>query len=34
VIQLGGGVHGHRDGSQAGARAARQALDATMKKLL
>nr|VDD88772.1 RuBisCO long chain, Form III-b [uncultured archaeon] len=33
VIQLGGGVHGHKDGSYAGAKASRQALDATIKKI-
>lgn len=32
VIQMGGGIHGHPLGSVAGARAARQALDAVMKK--
>lgn len=31
VIQLGGGVHGHPDGTYKGAVAARQALDAAMK---
>lgn len=30
VIQAGGGVHGHPDGTGAGARAMRQALDATL----
>jgi ribulose-bisphosphate carboxylase large chain len=30
VIQAGGGIHGHRDGTIAGARAMRQAVDATM----
>jgi ribulose-bisphosphate carboxylase large chain len=30
VIQAGGGVHGHPDGSTAGARAMRQAIDAAM----
>ena len=33
VIQLGGGVHGHKDGSYAGAKAARQALDSTMQDI-
>ncbi|MGQ9719615.1 MAG: type III ribulose-bisphosphate carboxylase [Nitrososphaerales archaeon] len=32
VIQAGGGIHGHRDGTVSGARAMRQALDATMHK--
>ncbi len=31
VIQAGGGVHGHPDGTMAGARAMRQALEAKMK---
>jgi ribulose-bisphosphate carboxylase large chain len=30
VIQLGGGIHGHPDGSLAGAKALRQAVDAAM----
>lgn len=30
VIQAGGGIHGHPDGTTAGARAMRQAVDATM----
>jgi ribulose-bisphosphate carboxylase large chain len=30
IIQAGGGVHGHPDGSKAGARAMRQAIDAVM----
>lgn len=30
VIQAGGGIHGHSDGTVAGARAMRQAVDATM----
>lgn len=30
VIQAGGGVHGHRDGTISGARAMRQAVDATL----
>jgi ribulose-bisphosphate carboxylase large chain len=31
VIQAGGGIHGHKDGTMAGARAVRQAVEATMK---
>ncbi len=31
VVQAGGGVHGHRDGSVAGAKAIRQAVDAIMQ---
>jgi len=31
VIQMGGGIHGHPQGSAAGAAAARQAVDAVMK---
>jgi len=31
IIQLGGGVHGHPDGTLAGAMTARQAVDAAMK---
>jgi ribulose-bisphosphate carboxylase large chain len=31
VIQAGGGVHGHPDGTIAGAKAMRQAIDAFMK---
>lgn len=31
IIQLGGGIHGHPKGTIAGARAARQAVDATLK---
>jgi ribulose-bisphosphate carboxylase large chain len=30
VIQAGGGIHGHRDGTAAGAKAMRQAVDATL----
>jgi ribulose-bisphosphate carboxylase large chain len=30
VIQAGGGIHGHRDGTFAGATAMRQAVDATL----
>lgn len=33
VIQAGGGIHGHRDGTIAGARAMRQAVDATIKSI-
>ncbi len=31
VIQAGGGIHGHPDGTMAGAKAMRQAVDATLK---
>jgi len=31
VIDFGGGIHGHPDGTRAGATAARQAIDALMK---
>jgi ribulose-bisphosphate carboxylase large chain len=31
VIQAGGGIHGHPDGTKAGAAAMRQAIDATME---
>ena len=31
VIQAGGGIHGHEDGTLSGARAMRQAVDASMK---
>jgi ribulose-bisphosphate carboxylase large chain len=30
AIQIGGGIHGHPDGTQAGARALRDAVEATM----
>lgn len=33
VIQAGGGIHGHRDGTKAGARAMRQAVDATLREV-
>lgn len=33
VIQAGGGVHGHPDGTRAGATALRQAVDAAMEKI-
>ncbi len=32
VIQMGGGIHGHPDGTVAGARAARQSVEASMKR--
>jgi len=32
IIQAGGGIHGHPDGSESGAKAMRQALDATMER--
>ncbi|MFW5902391.1 MAG: type III ribulose-bisphosphate carboxylase [archaeon] len=32
IIQAGGGIHGHPDGSRTGARAMRQAIDAKMKE--
>ncbi len=31
VIQAGGGIHGHKDGTMAGAKAMRQAVDAALK---
>jgi ribulose-bisphosphate carboxylase large chain len=31
VIQAGGGIHGHRDGTTSGARAMRQAVEATLE---
>jgi ribulose-bisphosphate carboxylase large chain len=31
VLQAGGGIHGHRDGTKAGAQAMRQAIDATLR---
>jgi ribulose-bisphosphate carboxylase large chain len=31
VIQAGGGIHGHKDGTEAGAKAMRQAVEAAMK---
>ena len=31
IIQAGGGVHGHPDGTEAGAKAMRQAIEAAMK---
>jgi ribulose-bisphosphate carboxylase large chain len=33
VIQAGGGIHGHRDGTEAGAKAMRQAVEATMRNI-
>ena len=33
VVQAGGGIHGHPFGTEAGARAMRQAVDAVMKKV-
>src|SRR3989338_2158961 len=33
IIQMGGGIHGHLNGTIAGAKAARQAIDATIKKI-
>lgn len=33
IIQSGGGIHGHPDGSKAGARAMRQAINAKMKEI-
>ncbi len=33
IIQAGGGIHGHRNGTASGAKAMRQALDATLKGL-
>lgn len=32
VIQAGGGIHGHPDGTEAGAKAMRQAIDAVLKE--
>jgi ribulose-bisphosphate carboxylase large chain len=31
IIQAGGGIHGHKDGTESGAKAMRQALDAALK---
>jgi len=31
VIQAGGGIHGHPKGTRSGAKAMRQAVDATLK---
>ncbi|MCX6820337.1 MAG: type III ribulose-bisphosphate carboxylase [Candidatus Aenigmarchaeota archaeon] len=33
IIQMGGGIHGHPFGTRAGAAAARQAVDATMRRI-
>ncbi|MCK4555518.1 MAG: ribulose-bisphosphate carboxylase large subunit, partial [Candidatus Aenigmarchaeota archaeon] len=33
IMQFGGGVHGHPDGTRAGATAVRQAVEAVMKKI-
>ncbi|KXA88601.1 hypothetical protein AKJ57_06640 [candidate division MSBL1 archaeon SCGC-AAA259A05] len=33
VIQAGGGVHGHPDGTKSGAKAMRQAVEARMKEI-
>ena len=33
IMQFGGGVHGHRMGTKAGAKAVRQAIDATMQNI-
>jgi len=33
VIQAGGGIHGHTEGTVSGAKAMRQAVDATMRKI-
>ncbi len=33
LIQMGGGIHGHPDGSKAGAMALRQSIDASLKKI-
>ena len=33
IINFGGGIHGHPQGTHAGAKAARAAIDATMKKI-
>lgn len=33
IINFGGGIHGHPEGTLAGARAARQAMEAAMKKI-
>jgi ribulose 1,5-bisphosphate carboxylase large subunit-like protein len=32
VIQAGGGIHGHTDGTMSGARAMRQAVEATLER--
>jgi len=33
VLQAGGGIHGHPDGTIAGAKAMRQAVEASMKRI-
>ena len=33
VIQAGGGIHGHPNGTKEGATAMRQAVDASLKKI-
>ena len=33
IIQMGGGIHGHPSGTKAGARAARQVVEAVIKKI-
>lgn len=33
IIQAGGGIHGHRDGTRAGAKAMRQAVEATLNNI-
>jgi len=33
IINFGGGIHGHPDGTLAGAKAARQAVEATMQNI-
>jgi ribulose-bisphosphate carboxylase large chain len=33
IVQAGGGIHGHPDGTYAGARAMRQAVEAAMQKV-
>jgi ribulose-bisphosphate carboxylase large chain len=33
ILQAGGGIHGHPDGTVAGAQAMRQAVDAVMKRI-
>jgi len=33
IIQAGGGIHGHKNGTKAGAKATRQAIDAVMEKI-
>jgi ribulose-bisphosphate carboxylase large chain len=33
VFQFGGGCHGHPDGTEAGAKAIRQAIEATLEEI-